>query len=441
VRSNVFFITFVLKTITTAGSVLLLVCLQFTALPTAAQTQDREQIKDRIESQNKKIKEVEKEINQYESQLQDTQNQKNTLESAVQSLDQSIEQIAKRIRRAKNDISTVQSRIRSLQQEITDVQKSLKNNKQSLSNAIKTMHALDSRSLAELFLSAESLSAAWRTSDQLAQIQASLQAKINETQSLKKRLKNKKQTAENKREELDELRSQLASQQDVLDQQQERKQRLLDQTSRQAQEYQQILKEKRAQKEKFESQLQTFEQRLETTVSNAAVPKANEVSFDWPVPSVNITQQFGGTAFAERNPDAYGRPFHNGTDFGVPVGTPIQAVHAGTVQATGNTDRISGCYSYGKWVLINHENGLSTLYAHLSSINVSKGDSVSNDSIVGYSGNTGYSTGPHLHLTTYVSGDVRIRRLGDIKDETNCGPAAIPVAPQAGYLNSMKFLP
>ncbi len=409
---------------------------------TAANAQtSEEELEERIEAQNEKIERINQEIDQYESELDSTQDRKNTLENTVQSLNQSISSLQERITITEDKISAIRDRIRSIQGEIQQAQTNLQNTKDSLSSALQTMHALDSRSLVETFLSVDSLSAAWRKSDQLAQVQAGLQTKIDKTRSLKQRLENKRQQAQKQRSELDTLRSELASQQAVIDQQRKRKQELLNKTSRQEQEYQQILAEKRAQKEEFEQQLQTFEEQLETTVSDAAVPTSDEVAFDWPVPSVRITQQFGGSAFAQRNPQAYGRPFHNGTDFGVPVGTPIESVHSGQVLAVGNTDQYSGCYSYGKWVLIDHNNGLATLYAHLSNINTESGESVTSDSVIGYSGNTGYSTGPHLHLTTYVSDDVQIRRLGDVKDQTNCGPAEIPVAPQAGYLNSMKYLP
>lgn len=405
-----------------------------------AQT-SKEELQEQIENQNEKIERINEEINQYESELDSTQDRKNTLENTVQSLNQSITNLQNRITNTENKISTVQNRIRSIEDEIKKVQSNLQNTKKSLSSALRAMHVLDSRSLVETFLTVDELSTAWRKSDQLAQVQSGLQTSIRETRALKDQLESKRQQSEQQQTELDKLRSELASQQSVINQQRERKRQLLNQTNRQAQEYQQILAEKRAQKEKFEKQLQTFEERLETTVSDAAVPTGDEVSFTWPVPSVRITQQFGGSAFAKRNPQAYGRPFHNGTDFGVPVGTPIKPVHAGQVLAVGNTDQYNGCYSYGKWVLVDHSNGLATLYAHLSNINVQSGESVTNDAVIGYSGNTGYSTGPHLHLTTYVSDDVQIRRLGNVKDETNCGPAEIPVAPQAGYLNSMKYLP
>jgi len=84
-------------------------------------------------------------------------------------------------------------------------------------------------------------------------------------------------------------------------------------------------------------------------------------------------------------------PGHNGLDFGVVVGTPVQATMDGNVIYAGWNDQ-----GYGNLVIV--ENGeYRTYYAHLSSIPVSVGESVSAGSTIGLSGNTGNSTGPHLH--------------------------------------------
>lgn len=117
------------------------------------------------------------------------------------------------------------------------------------------------------------------------------------------------------------------------------------------------------------------------------------------------------------------------------------AVLAGNVRATGNTDAYKGCYSYGKWILIEHVNGLTTLYAHLSEISVNAGEAVATGEVIGYSGNTGYSTGPHLHFTTYASDAVQVVKLGEVKKQTNCAQASVPVSSWSGYLNPLDYLP
>lgn len=90
--------------------------------------------------------------------------------------------------------------------------------------------------------------------------------------------------------------------------------------------------------------------------------------------------------------------FHNGVDLAIGQGTPIYASKSGYVTtATYN-------YVWGNYVTINHMDGFSTLYAHMTHYTVSSGDYVEQGEIIGYVGSTGYSTGPHLHFTIYYNG-------------------------------------
>lgn len=89
---------------------------------------------------------------------------------------------------------------------------------------------------------------------------------------------------------------------------------------------------------------------------------------------------------------------HRGIDQGASTGTPIGAAKAGTVIFAGWQG------GYGNLVLVDHADGVVTAYAHMSSIGVSRGASVSQGQTVGAVGSTGNSTGPHLHLETRVNG-------------------------------------
>ncbi len=93
-----------------------------------------------------------------------------------------------------------------------------------------------------------------------------------------------------------------------------------------------------------------------------------------------------------RTQDVHG---HNGIDFGAPVGTPVLASASGKVIIARSSGYNGG---YGLYIVISHSNGTQTLYAHLSYLNVSVGDDVSKGQVIGKVGNTGRSTGPHLHF-------------------------------------------
>jgi murein DD-endopeptidase MepM/ murein hydrolase activator NlpD len=122
--------------------------------------------------------------------------------------------------------------------------------------------------------------------------------------------------------------------------------------------------------------------------SSASPPVAGgNGTFQWPV-SGPITSPFGmrwGT-------------LHPGIDIGVPTGTPIHAAGSGTVVWCG---WMSG---YGNLVMIDHHNGLATLYGHQSHVAVACGQDVTTGDVVGYSGCTGFCTGPHVHFEVRVNG-------------------------------------
>lgn len=107
----------------------------------------------------------------------------------------------------------------------------------------------------------------------------------------------------------------------------------------------------------------------------------------WPVPGGVLTSPFG---------QRWGR-LHAGIDIGAPSGTPIYAANSGTV--------IGGCGGgYGNCVMIDHGDGMVTLYAHQTSVFVSSGQSVSRGQQIGTVGCTGSCTGPHLHFETRING-------------------------------------
>lgn len=87
---------------------------------------------------------------------------------------------------------------------------------------------------------------------------------------------------------------------------------------------------------------------------------------------------------------------NNGVDIGVPVGTTVYASMSGVVSLIRGGDGWNG--GYGNYIVIKHNNGVQTLYAHLSGISVNKGETIEKGDVIGHSGNTGRSTGPHLHF-------------------------------------------
>jgi murein DD-endopeptidase MepM/ murein hydrolase activator NlpD len=132
--------------------------------------------------------------------------------------------------------------------------------------------------------------------------------------------------------------------------------------------------------------------------------------------------KFGYSSWRGRN--------HNGIDYPLPEGTPISVIQPGTVADAGFRDD-----GYGNRVKVNHPGGVSSFYAHLSSINVASGQKIDPGTVIGKIGSTGRSTGPHLHFEVDVNGkasnpepyeDRLFRFGGNVKVKTKKGEQGAP---------------
>ena len=131
-----------------------------------------------------------------------------------------------------------------------------------------------------------------------------------------------------------------------------------------------------------------------TATYNAAAAVGASGSMMWPAVGHGISSPFGYRI----HPIYHTQKMHTGVDINVAYGTPVYAADGGTVILSGWNG------GYGNCIVINHGNGLTTLYGHMSSLVASSGQSVSKGQVIGYVGSTGASTGPHLHWEVMVNG-------------------------------------
>ncbi|MFB7311565.1 M23 family metallopeptidase [Streptomyces sp. NPDC056192] len=140
----------------------------------------------------------------------------------------------------------------------------------------------------------------------------------------------------------------------------------------------------------------------------AEAKKTARLASSWmaPVSQYKLSASFGndGSRWAHK---------HSGQDFAVPVGTKVEAAHSGVVVKAGPNGGGDGP-AYGNAIVIKHGNGMYSQYAHLSRIDVHIGQSVEKGQKIALSGNTGNSSGPHLHF--------------EIRNTANYGSAVNPVA-------------
>ncbi len=201
--------------------------------------------------------------------------------------------------------------------------------------------------------------------------------------------------------DLQEIRQELADDKAALEQQSEdlnaSKQELEGQISESMKLLAEYIKTEEGKQAEYDA-IKAEEEALDDLMA-AAEAKARELGLNdiagtvggyiWPCNGIRwITSMFGG----RQSPGGIGSTNHKGVDIGTPMGTPVLAAKSGTVTwASWNG-------GYGNCIIISHGNGNSTLYGHLSGYNVTTDQQVKQGQVIGYSGNTGNSTGPHLHF-------------------------------------------
>lgn len=401
-----------------------------------------EELQTNLNSLSAQIKSLDAEIKSYNAKIGKTQGDAKTLKQALANLEERRKVLSKDISYTKLRIQSAQENISFTKDKIASTENVLERNKKALSESLRLL--VQSEQFIPPFIGAlapgSHLSDAIELVGRGGEATEAINNKVQTLIDVKTTLSLQKASYESRKHVLENLSETLSNQKSLVEQTSKDKKTLLVQTKNKESEYQKLLADRKSKKDQLESEMLDVESKLRVIVDASKLPSVGKGILQYPVENVVLTQYFGNTAFSTKNPQVYNGSGHNGIDLGVRVGTPIYAALAGTVLGTGNTDAACNGVSYGKWVLIRHANGLTTLYAHLSVINVSAGDKVATRQKIGLSGNTGYSTGPHLHFTVYASDSVHISGPTEYKSKV-CGTYMImPLAPKAGYLNPLSYL-
>jgi len=416
--------------------------VSFVYVPDAFAQSEIEKLRTEIAERSDRLKSIDAEIAKFELELMEVGAEKKTLQSAINRLETERKKVNAEISRTEAQIASTDLEINKLILEMNATEQDIAVTQSAIGDIIRSQYQASEQTLIELLLQNNRLSDFWTEIDTFDTVQNEMAARVATLSQLQASLNQRRDLSEDKRSELSALKNQYADQNSVLVTSRAEQAELLSATQNEEAEYQALLASQQAARDQIMRELRDFESELQFILDPNTIPAPGTQVFNWPLANVIITQYFGGTEFARRNAAAYGgRPYHAGVDFGAPSGTPILAPLAGTVRATGNTDAVPGCYSWGKWTLIDHANGFSTMYAHQSVIGVTPGQKVATGETIGYIGNTGFSTGPHLHFTVYAKEGVSVRRFNEIKTVTGCGPATTPVAATEAYIDPMLYLP
>jgi len=402
-------------------ALLIIVPIAFSCAQTA------EELNAKISQKNADIDKLEKEIKQYQSQLNDLAKEKNSLNVSLKQLDLTRKKLVADIAITENKIEKTNFKIQELSLEINNKEDTITRDIDAIKIEIRKTNEFDLDSMIETILSENSFTNMWNDIDNMAVVREKIREKIIELKQIKSDLEDTRKETMDARNELVILKSQLADQKKIVDQNTAEKKKLLTQTKNNETNYQKLLKKKIAKKEAFEKELSDYESQLKYILDPSKLPGKGVLA--WPLDSIYITDYFGQTPTR----------FHKGVDFRASVGTAVKSMSDGVVAGTGDTDVQCPGVSYGRFIFIKFNNGLAATYGHLSLIKVSKGDTVKRSQIIGYSGNTGSSTGPHLHVSVYPKDAVDLKTL----PSKSCPGHVLtqPIAATNAYLDPMYYLP
>jgi len=388
----------------------------------------------KISQKDSDIAALEAEIRAYQNQLESIAEQKNSLSNSIKELDLTKKKLNTDIAVTQKKIDKTNLTIQSLSSSIGNKEEIIANNMESLKSGIKQISEFEGSSLVEVLLSRNDFSAAWNDIDNITALYDKVRENTKQVKEVKGQLEGTRAETIQAKNELTALKSQLSDQQKIVVQNTNEKNQLLKQTKNSEANYQILLKDRIAQRDAFEKELRDYEAQLQYILDPSKLPAGRVLS--WPLSNVLITQMFGKTVDARR---LYVSGTHNGVDFRASTGTPVMAMADGTVLGVGDTDKTCYGASYGKFVFIKYDNGLSSTFGHLSLTKVSEGQKIKRGQVVAYSGATGHVTGPHLHVSLYASDAVKMSS----KPSAACNGRIyyLPVSPVNAYLDVLEYLP
>lgn len=375
--------------------------------------------------------EVEAEQKQLEQERQELQAKLEQLREDEAQKQEYQETLEKKIQVLETQISTANRDIEELNGSINELTLKLDKSKDEMSDTIEqfrqrvaAVYRAGSVSTLEILLSSNSFSDFSMRSELLNSVSRHDQELIDKISQYMDETRDEREERERQRETVAELKKGLESKQKELDGLYEENaqaiaelqgaqgatagelERNADELEANVAEMQAIIEEqKRREEEERKRQEEEERRRQEAAANNGGSSGGGATNVDWtpnpsggvegfrpcwPMPGVTyISDEFGG---------ARG---HGGMDIAGPYYTPIVAAESGTVIDT-NTSGWGG--GWGHYVLIYHNDTYSTRYAHMSDLNVSTGQYVNQGDVIGWEGNTGDSTGPHLHFEVYQNG-------------------------------------
>jgi murein DD-endopeptidase MepM/ murein hydrolase activator NlpD len=351
-----------------------------------------------LQSQLDAINAINKKIKSYGTLVNQTQQQRATLAVEIKSLEANAVALERRINDNAQQIQSLDGEIGGIESKISEKEKVITAQKNLLKELMRSYYENTERTKFQLILSMKDSTKLLDQNNWTVETSKKMKELLNDIQSVKIGLAVQHTSLQDKKSEADVLRAQLEQRSGYLESSKTSKEFLVTKTEQQEKQYNNIIDDLEEKRNEIEDEINQLEATKTSQLDLSKLPAFNKSTLYYPVASPHKSQGYGKATWTKQY------SFHNGIDFSDSVGTPIIAAGDGRVLATGN----NGKYAYGKWIAIDHGNGLVTMYGHLSSQKVSKGTSVKRGDVIGLMGNTGFSTGPHVHFTVFAKNSFNI---------------------------------
>lgn len=375
-----------------------------TSTSTASSTEVivQQTLKEQIEARAKELERINQELAATQKNLNETKTERQTLQKELSTLEYTTNQLRLNIQADEVSVKKLTLEVQSLTFDVQDIEALVKNKRSAIAQIFRELQKNEDASPLIVFFRSSSISEGLLETQSLNDLNQQLGIDIETLRVLHGQLSGKLEEVSGKKVQVAQHQKNLENRKIIVQDQKSERQTLLTQTKSKETLYQKQLTELQKLQQEIAEEIESLDAELRTKIDPSLLPAAHSGVLAYPVEGEPVfTQEYGSTAFAKA---AYQGKWHNGLDLKAPLGTTILAAESGKVVAVGDQDVYKGCYraGYGKFIVINHDNNLTTLYAHLSRQVVKAGDQVMRGQVIGYAGKTGYATGPHLHFTVFA---------------------------------------
>ncbi len=344
-------------------------------------------------------------IKAYENIISLKNRQGATLDDQIKALEAQSQKIELEIEENKKKSASLTGDITTLTSRVNEKTVLVEQQKQLLSELLRQYQSQYTNDISPFLLTADESVDYFQESSWRSDIGEKVSSLLGSVKDLREGLVREQMELEGKKKQADILQTQLAERTDYLETTKDNKAALLNKTSAEVDKYSGLVDDLQKQREEIDSEIEDIEAGKISSLVD--LPKYKKGLLDYPVKSPRLSQGYGKTSFSGK---AYASGKHNGLDFADKTGTTIMAAADGKVIGTGDL----GKYAYGRWVAIDHGNGIVTLYGHLSRITASRGQSVKQGQKIGEMGSTGYSTGTHVHFTVFSASSYELRESSKV---------------------------